>query len=269
MPYIPVEKGVNIFVEDINPCGRPVLFIHGWPVNRRMFEYQFDQLPQCGFRCIAMDIRGFGKSSKPWEGYSYDTLADDVYCVMEALDLSDTVLVGFSMGGAIATRYMARYEGYGITKLALVSAAVPKFTQGSGYPYGLPVSEVNDLIRQTYTDRPKMISDFGKKFFASSVSAEFRNWFNGLGLEASGHATAMTGISLRDEDLRRDAQQIRVPTAIFAGVKDQIVPFQNAEQMHRYVEDSILVPFKYSGHGLFYDELDKFNHCLTQFLCME
>jgi non-heme chloroperoxidase len=268
MPYIPVAKSVKVFVEDINPCGQPVLFIHGWPVNHKMFEYQFNQLTQHGFRCIAMDIRGFGKSDKPGTGYSYDILADDVYCVVEALGLHSVALVGFSMGGAIAVRYMSRYSGWGVSRLALVSAAVPLFTQRPDYPYGLPISEVNDLICQTYTDRPKMISDFGSKFFASNVSNEFRNWFNGLGLEASGHATAMTAISLRDEDLRGDAQQICVPTIIFAGKKDQIVPFANAEQMHNYVCDSVLVPFKCSGHGLFYDELDKFNHCLLRFLCM-
>lgn len=268
MPYIGVEQGVRVFVEDINPCSKPILFIHGWPVNHKMFEYQLDQLPKSGFRCIAMDIRGFGQSDKPWEGYCYDRLADDVLCVIETLGLDDIALVGFSMGGAIATRYMARYAGYAVSKLALVSAAVPLFTQRPDYPYGLPISEVNKLIDQTYTDRPKMISDFGSKFFASNVSLEFRNWFGGLALEASGHATAMTAISLCDEDLRRDAQQICVPTAIFAGLKDQIVSFPNAEQMQKYVCDSVLVPFKYSGHGLFYDEREKFNHYLTQFLCM-
>ena len=267
MPYLKVEKGVRIFFEDLNSCGKPVLFIHGWPVNHKMFEYQFNQLPKKGFRCIAIDIRGFGKSDKPWEGYCYNRLADDVLCVIETLGLDDITLVGFSMGGAIATRYMARYAGYGVSKLALVSAAVPLFTQRPDYPYGIPISQVNDLICQTYTDRPKMLNDFGSKFFASNVSGEFRNWFNGLGLEASGHATAMTAISLRDEDLRKDAQQIFVPTAIFAGLQDQIVPFANAEQMHHYVDGSILIPFKLSGHGLFFDELKKFNHYLTQFLC--
>ena len=266
MPYISVESGVDIFFEDINPCGRPVLFVHGWPVNHKMFEYQFNQLPRYGFRCIGIDLRGFGNSSKPWKGYSFNALADDLYCIIEALDLRETALVGFSMGGAISTRYMARYKGHRISKLALVSAAVPKFTQSPNYPYGLPVAEVNELIRQTYADRPKMINDFGSKFFASKVSRNFRDWFNGLGLEASGHATAMTAISLRDEDLRQDARQINVPTAIFAGLKDQIVPFANAEQMHRIVYDSTLVVFDNSGHGLFYDELEKFNHCLMHFL---
>jgi non-heme chloroperoxidase len=267
MPYITVEPGVRIFVEDLGPCtGKPVLFIHGWPVDHRMFEYQFDHFPKCGFRCIGMDIRGFGKSDKPWKGYSYNRLADDVRCVVDALGLEDFALVGFSMGGAIAVRYMARHAGYGVSKLVLVSAAVPVFTKRPDYPYGLPLSDVDKIIDQTYTDRPKMISDFGNNFFASKVSPEFRNWFNGLGLEASGHATAKTAISLRNEDLRTDEQQICVPTAIFHGIHDQIVPFASAEQSHRYIEGSMLLPFKCSGHGVFYDELERFNYCLERFL---
>lgn len=256
-------------MEDLNPCAGPtVLFIHGWPVNRTMFEYQFNQLPHYGFRCIAMDLRGFGKSDRPWGGYCYDSLADDLRSVIEALQLQDITLLGFSMGGAIAVRYMARHAGYGISKLALVSAAVPVFTKSVDYPFGLQKEEVDKLITQTYTDRPKMISDFGKIFFAKKVSNDFKNWFNNLGLEASGHATAMTAISLRDEDLRNDLQQICVPTGIFHGVHDQIVPFPSAQQTHQYIQNSLLIPFENSGHGLFYDELDKFNYCLCQFLSM-
>jgi non-heme chloroperoxidase len=267
VPYVDVEKGVKVFVEVLNPTAeKTVLFIHGWPVNHKMFEYQFDQLPKYEFRCIGMDLRGFGKSDRPWEGYSYNCLADDIRSVIKALNLKDITLLGFSMGGAIAIRYMARHAGYGVSKLALVSAAAPVFTQRPDYPYSLPIAEVNQLILQTYTDRPKMISDFGSKFFASDVSREFRNWFNGLALEASGHATAMTAISLRDEDLRNDAQEIFVPTGIFHGIYDQIVPFPNAEITHQYIRDSMLIPFTCSGHGLFYDELDRFNHWLIQFL---
>lgn len=270
MPYIQIEQGIRLFVEDLHPCGeaeQTILFLHGWPVNHKMFEYQFDQFPKKGFRCLGMDIRGFGKSDKPWEGYSYNRLADDLRCVVEALGLEDIVLVGFSMGGAIAVRYMARHSGFGISKLALISAAVPVFTRRPDYPHSLPVSEVDKLIAQTYTDRPKMISEFGNKFFASYVSTEFRNWFNELSIEASGHATAMTAISLRDEDLRCDLQHICVPTAIFHGIHDQIVPFPNAEITHHHIRGSTLIPFELSGHGLVIDELNKFNYCFTQFLC--
>jgi non-heme chloroperoxidase len=227
-----------------------------------MFEYQVNQLPKCGFRCIGIDIRGFGKS----DSYSYNRLADDIRLVIEALELEDITLLGFSMGGAISLRYMARHLGYGVSKLVLVSEAVPVFTKRRDYPFGIPKEEVDKLIFQTYADRPKMISDFGRKFFESKISSEYRNWFNGLGLEADGHATAMTLISLRDEDLRKDAQMIGVPTGIFHGVHDQIVSFQSAQEMHQYINGSALLPFEYSGHGVFYDELDKFNCLLTQFL---
>lgn len=267
MPYIEVEKNVRIYVEDLDPgTERTALFIHGWPVNQQMFEYQFDQLPKCGFRCVSMDLRGFGKSDRPWRGYTYNRLADDVRLVIEALCLEDLTLVGFSVGGAIAARYMARHNQYGVSKLALASAAIPVFTKRPDYPYGLPISEVNKLVVQTYADRPKMLRDFGDIFFHSKVGPEFMNWFQGLGLQASGHATAMTLLSLRDEDLRKDLPQITVPTCILHGVHDQVVPFPSAEQAHRYIRRSALIPFENSGHGLFYDELEKFNNCLLQFL---
>ncbi len=269
MPYIQVEKRIKIFVEDLNPAGEQIVFfIHGWPANHKMFEYQFNQLPEAGIRCIGIDIRGFGRSDKPWEGYCYNTLADDVRCIIEALGLEDITLLGFSVGGAISARYMARHSGYGVAKLALVSSATPLFTQRPDYPFALPVAEVDKLISQTYTDRPRMLSDFGDKFFASSLSCEFKNWFNGLGLEASGHATASVAMSLRDEDLRRDIQQICVPTAIFHGIHDQIVPFPNAEETYHNIKGSMLIPFEFSGHGLVIDERDKFNYCLTQFIRM-
>ena len=109
--YVQVEPGVKIFVEDLNPEGeKTILFIHGWPGDHRLFEYQFDQLPKLGYRCVGVDTRGFGNSDKPWKGYDYDRLADDIRCVVEALDLQNFTLGGHSTGGAIAIRYMARYK---------------------------------------------------------------------------------------------------------------------------------------------------------------
>lgn len=99
--YIQVERNVNMFVEDVGPGhGKPILFIHGWPANHKMFEYQFDQLPKVGYRCIGVDLRGFGKSDRPWEGYSYNRLADDIRIVIDALKLEGVTLAGMSVGGA-------------------------------------------------------------------------------------------------------------------------------------------------------------------------
>lgn len=265
--YIRVEEGVNLYVEDLDPGdGKPVVFVHGWPVNHKMFEYQFNQLPKMGYRCIGIDLRGFGKSDRPWMGYSYDSMADDIRAVIEQLGLANFTLAGFSVGGAIAIRYMARHGGRGVSKLALFAAAAPLFTRRPDFPYGMTKEAVDELIEATYNDRPKMLDSFGDMFFARYVSASFKDWFRSLGLEASGHATAMVAISLRDEDLRQDLATIDVPTAIFHGVQDKVCPFELAEIMHAGISGSQLVPFADSGHGLFYCEREKFNHELVRFL---
>lgn len=265
--YVKVEKGVNIYVEDINPTGhKTILFIHGWPANNRMFEYQYNFLPSLGFRCIGIDLRGFGKSSHPWEGYSYDRMADDIRIVIDTLGLENITLAGHSMGGAISIRYMALHAGYKVSKLVLIGAAGPAFTQQVDYPYGMKVAEVNKLIEATYKDRPKMISDFGDIFFARYLTKSFIDWFQSLSLEASGNATAKCLVSLRDEDLRGDLPFIRVPTAIFHGKQDKVCPYVFGELLHQGIDNSILVPFQFSGHGLFYCEMDKFNRELVRFI---
>ncbi len=265
--YVKVEENVNIYVEDSNPTAtKTILFIHGWPANHKMFEYQYDHLPAMGYRCIGIDIRGFGKSSRPWEGYSYDRLADDIRMIIDTLGLKDITLAGHSMGGAISIRYMARHNGYQVAKLALFGAAAPAFTTRPDFPYGKTAAEVNKLIEGTYTDRPNMLRGFGDIFFARFLTDSFMEWFQGLGLEASGNATAKCLVSLRDEDLRRDLPLIQVPTAIFHGKQDNVCPYAFAELMHAGIKDSTLIPFQYSGHGLFYCEKEKFNKELAQFI---
>lgn len=186
--------------------------------------------------------------------------------MIDTLKLEDVTLAGHSMGGAIAIRYMARHAGYKVSKLALLAAAAPVFTKRPDYPYGLTKEAVNKLIEGTYTDRPKMLVDFGDIFFARFLTESFKDWFHGLGIEASGHATAMCAISLRDEDLRQDLSMINVPTGIFHGKQDKVCPFVLAELMHAGIKGSELIPFKYSGHGLFYCELEKFNRELIRFI---
>ena len=265
--YVSVEPNVNIYVEDVNTGGeKTILFLHGWPANHKLFEYQFDQLPKMGYRCIGIDIRGFGNSDKPWSGYSYDRLADDVRGVVEALNLQDFILGGHSMGGAIAIRYMARHNGYGVSKLALFAAAAPSFTRRPDFPYGLPKEEVTKLIQETNKDRPKMLQGFGDMFFYKYVTEPFSDWFFQLGLQAAGWSTTATAISLRDETLFSDLEKIHVPTLILQGVHDKICPPQLAEAQKAGIENSRLVPFIYSGHGLFWEESEKFNMELTQFI---
>ncbi|MEL7658413.1 MAG: alpha/beta fold hydrolase, partial [Bacillota bacterium] len=188
--YVNVEPGVNIYVEDINPSGRKtIFFVHGWPGNHNLFEYQYNQLPKLGFRCIGMDIRGFGKSDRPWDGYDYDRLSDDIRCIVDVLNLDNIILCGHSTGGAIVIRYMARHQGYGVSKLALFAAAAPSLIQRPYFSYGLPEQAVLDIIQGTYNDRPYMLRNFGNMIFHNYVTPFLSDWIFQLGLQASSWAT--------------------------------------------------------------------------------
>lgn len=265
--YVRVEPDVNIYVEDVNPKGeKTILFIHGWPASHQLFEYQFDQLPGMGYRCIGIDLRGFGKSDKPWRGYNYDRLADDVRGVVETLRLQNFTLGGHSVGGAIAIRYMARHNGYGVSKLALFGAAAPSVTRRPDFPYGLPKEEVTKLIEGTYQDRPKMLEGFGETFFFQSVTRPFSDWFFQLGLQAAGWSTAAVATSFRDENVLSDLSKINIPTLILHGVHDKVCLFPLAVALNKGIQNSKLVPFENSGHGLFWEEKEKFNKELTQFI---
>ncbi|WP_134684198.1 alpha/beta fold hydrolase [Brevibacillus migulae] len=265
--YVRVEADVNLYVEDVNPGGgKPILFIHGWPASHKLFEYQFDQLPKMGYRCIGMDIRGFGQSDKPWRGYNYDRLADDVRGVVEALALQDFTLAGHSVGGAIAARYMGRHGGYGVSKLALIAAAAPSLTQRPDFPYGLPKEAVTKLIQDTENDRPKMLEEFGDMFFFQYITRPFSDWFFQMGLQAAGWATAAVATAFRDENVFADLGNIQVPTLILHGVHDKVCLFELAEVMEERIQNARLVPFLYSGHGLMWEEREKFNKELLAFV---
>lgn len=263
--YITVERGVKLYVEDVG-MGVPVVMIHGWPLDHRMYEYQVNQLPKVGFRCIQIDLRGYGKSDTPWTGYDYDRMADDICVVLGALQLDHVRLVGFSMGGAIAIRYMSRHQGHRVSQLLLLAAAAPVFTQRPDYPYGMTKEAVDLLIAQCYRDRPQMLEQFGQLFFASQVSPSFRSWFHTIGVDASSIGTIASAVSLRDEDLRSDLPRIHAPTTIFHGVLDQVCPFVFAQLMNQGIRNSQLLRFEHSGHGIFYDELELFNRNLIQVL---
>lgn len=266
--YIRVEPNVRIYVEDINPGGnKTIVFLHGWPANHKMFEYQFNQLPRRGYRCIGIDFRGYGNSDKPWHGYDYDQGADDIRCIVEALDLQNFTLGGHSTGGAIAIRYMARHEGYGVSKLALFAAAAPSLIQRPYFPQGLKKEVVDKIIQDTYTDRPKMLEGFGEIFFFQQITKPFSDWFFQLGLQAASWSTAAVARSWLDEErLFADLETICVPTLILHGIHDKVCLFPLALAQRELIQNAKLVPFNYSGHGLFYDQKDKFIKELTDFI---
>ena len=266
--YVNVEPGVNVYVEDINPTGtKTILFIHGWPGNHNLFEYQFNQLPKMGYRCIGMDIRGFGLSDRPWTGYDYNRLSDDVRSVVDALKLHNFTLGGHSTGGAICVRYMSRHKGYGVSKLALFAAAAPSLVQRPYFPYGLQKQAVINIIQGTYNDRPNMLRGFGNMIFYNPDSVPLSDWIFQLGLQAASWSTAaIANTWLGEEELFNDLKTINVPTLILHGINDQVCLYPLAIAQKNSIRNSKLVPFEACGHFLFYDQRDRFNKELVQFM---
>ena len=172
------------------------------------------------------------------------------------------------MGGAIAIHYAAKYNGAHVKKLALFGAAAPVWTNRPDYPYGFSKEAVNGLITLSETNRPQLLENFGKIFAASdsALPAGISNWLGVINLEASPFATTQSLIALRDADLRPELNKIKIPTVIFHGTKDRICEFSLAEQMHKGITNSTIIPFENSGHGLFVEEKEKFNNELVKFL---
>ncbi|MCK6257347.1 alpha/beta hydrolase [Fictibacillus sp. KIGAM418] len=256
--FVTVEPGVNLYVEDLNPGGnKTIVFLHGWPLSHKQFEYQFDVLPAMGYRCIGIDWRGFGNSDKPISGYTLNRLADDIRTVVGTLQLENFTLVGHSTGGAIAIRYMSRYNGYGVSQLVLVDAAAPT---------GFTAETANNFLKEALNDRPKMMQDVTDGFFFQYVTRPFSDWFFQMGLQAAGWSTAAVIVLLRDENLNEDLPKIVAPTLIIHGIHDKVIPFSQAQELNQKIRNSKLVPFQYSGHGPFWEERGKFNQLLAQYI---
>lgn len=264
--YIEVEKNVHLHITDAGD-GQAIVLIPGWPLSDEMYEYQYNDLINAGFRVIGITLRGFGRSSKPYGAYDYGVHALDIKRVLDQLDIKDATLCGFSMGGGIAATYVSLHGSMRVSKLVLAGAATPSWTQREGFPYNIHKSDVDDLITLNNTDRPKLISNFSKIFSATETTLNegIGNWLTDINLSASSYATGKCLMALRDTDLRSDLKKIEIPTLIMHGKKDKICSFDLAEQTLKLIQNAQLVAFEKSGHSLFWEETKKFNAELIKF----
>ncbi|OIN59446.1 alpha/beta fold hydrolase [Arsenicibacter rosenii] len=262
---------VSLFYQDWGQ-GKPVVLIHGWPLSHEMWEYQMTELPKQGIRCIAYDRRGFGKSSKPWGGYDYDTLADDLKAVLDELDLQDVTLVGFSMGGGEVARYFSRHGGARVSKAVLVSAVTPFMLQTDDNPDGVPQETFDEMLTNMKEDRIKFLDDFGKQFFGVNlinrpVSTPLLDYYRMLASFASPVATQECAKAFSSTDFRQDMGTINVPTLIIHGDADKTVPIEaSGEQSSQMVLNSTYKVYDGAPHGLFYTEKEQLNSDLIDFI---
>ncbi|MEO6454998.1 MAG: alpha/beta hydrolase [Ginsengibacter sp.] len=275
MPFIKSvqtnSEPINIYYEDSGK-GKPVVFIHGWPLSGSMWEYQVTQLPQQGLRCITYDRRGFGKSDRPFTGYDYDTLSADLKALLDELDLQDVTLAGFSMGGGEIAKYFSHYGNARVSKVVLISAVVPYMLKTNDNPYGVPQEIFEKMSEAMQKDRPAFFEDFNKDFFGVSlinhpVSEAFLQ--NGLTkvMDASPIATLECAKSFGFTDFRKDVVNINVPTLIIHGDNDKTVPIKpTGEQSAKLIKNSRFLVYEGAAHGLWYTEKDKLNSDLVDFI---
>jgi pimeloyl-ACP methyl ester carboxylesterase len=263
---IEVAPNVKLNVVDWGE-GKPLVFIAGWPFDHRSYEYQFTTLSKSGFRCIGIDMRGYGFSDKPWGEYNYDIFAQDIHKVLEKLKVKDAVLIGHSTGGAISMHYTALYQNIHVTKLILVSAAAPMLIQKDDFPYGAKAEDIQKYADLCDKDRAKLLSIFGTIFFRTpdAVSPELSQWFWITGMEASPWATVSVIKLWLKADLRSDMPKIKIPTIVAHAIEDKICPYDLGKVMHEGIANSTLVTYEKSGHALFYDEREKFNQMVIDF----
>lgn len=254
--------------------GRPVVLIHGWPSSKDMWEYQIDDLVNAGLRVVKYDRRGFGKSSKPWDGYDYDSLTDDLHALIEELDLRDAVLVGFSMGGGEVARYMSRYGTERLSKVVLISSVLPYLAKTSDNPDGVDQSVFAEMLGQMKEDRIAFLDDFGKKFFGvgmlkKPVSAPLLDYYRHLASVALPRATQHCAMSFANTDFRADVESITVPTLIIHGDEDQTVPIDaSSNRTAKMLPDAEYKVYEGAPHGLFYTHRKQLNQDLIAF-CLD
>jgi non-heme chloroperoxidase len=252
--------------------GDPIVLIHGWPLSHASWEYQLAELPLHGKRVIAYDRRGFGQSSKPWNGYDYDTLAGDLNAVLTELDLHNVTLVGFSMGGGEVARYMSRYNGARVSKVIFVSAVTPYLLKTDDNPDGVDKSTFDDMIENLGKDRPDFLATFGKQFYgvglvSHPVSQATLDWSQMLALPASPRATTECVRAFSGTDFRGDLATIKVPTLFIHGDADKTVPFKNsAERAVKLVPNAQLVAYEGEPHGLNITSKDRLNRDILTFV---
>lgn len=269
--YIITAPNVKLYLKDYGE-GKPVILIHGWPLSNEMWEYQIASLVENNFRVIAYDRRGFGKSSQPWDGYSYDALTDDLNAIIEQLELKEVSLVGFSMGGGEVVRYFSRFHGKNVVKAVLISSVVPFLPQTEDNPEGRPKEKIQATATKIKEDRIGFIDDFGKTFFGVSIinkplSTPLLEYYRMLCSFASPRATLECAKSFSTTDFREELATINVPTLIIHGNADEIVPIKiSSDKASKLIKDNTYLVYNDAPHGLFYTEKDRLNKDLLVFL---
>lgn len=272
MSTITTKDSTLIYYKDWG-TGQPVVFSHGWPLNSDSWEAQMLFIATKGYRCIAHDRRGHGRSSQPWNGNEMDTYADDLAELIETLDLKDAVLVGFSAGGGEVARYIGRHGTQRVAKAALIAAVPPLMLKTAANPDGLPLEKFDEIRHGSAADRSQFYKDlasgpfFGANRPGAKVSQGMIDSFWLQGMQAGAKNTFDCIKAFSETDFTADLKKFDVPTLIVHGDDDQIVPIvASAFHSAKLVKDATLKIYAGAPHGIAYTHADQLNADLLSFL---
>ena len=272
MPYAATRDGTMLRWKELGE-GRPVVLIHGWPLSADSWDPVMIKLAEAGYRTIAYDRRGFGKSDHAPKGYDYDTFADDLADVMAETGTTDDVaLVGFSMGGGEIARYMSRHGGKGVSQAALVASVVPYMLKTDDNPDGVPQSTFDEMTAGMKEDIRHFFTGFFGDFYGDGVlidrvSQEEKDWAWMTAMQASQYATLKAAEAFATTDFRPDLASFTVPTLVIHGTKDATVPIDaTGRAVARAVPSATLVEYEGEPHGIFATQTERLGDDLLTFL---
>lgn len=268
---ITTNDKTRIYLKDWGK-GDLVVLIHGWPLSADSWDDIALALAETGHRVIAYDRRGYGRSSQPWDGYDYDTLADDLAAVLDYAKQDKATIIGFSMGGGEVARYMSRYKGKGITKAVLISSVLPFRLKTIDNPNGTPQEKFDETLTKIREDRPHFFTEFFRKFFGvtenpKAVSEEVLDWAKDIALQAGIRGTLECVRSFSSTDFREDLKAFNVPTLFIHGTKDLTVPIESSSRVAAAaIPGAKLLEYEGSPHGLFATDKERLINDLVNFL---
>ncbi len=270
MAAITTKDGTQIYYKDWG-SGQPVVFSHGWPLSADAWEDQMSFLASRGYRCIAHDRRGHGRSSQPWKGNNMDAYADDLATLVEKLDLNNVIHVGHSTGGGEVARYLGRHGTKRVAKAVLISAVPPLMLKTAANPGGLPIETFDGIRAGVQADRSQFFRDLSMPFYGANrpgakVSQGLRDsfWLQGMLCGMPGAYDCIRAFS--ETDFTEDLKKIDVPTLILHGDDDQIVPIgASAMLSSKIVKDARLKIYPGAPHGMCSTLKDKVNAELLAF----